>query len=250
MGYTTTQANEFIQLIAPLMLMEGRARGYNIISTAIAQAIIEGAANTSILAKTYHNHWGLKCGNAWLKAGKPSVNLKTKEEYSVGTLTTINDYFRVYANDLEGVKGYYDFISTSRYANLKTATNYLEYANMLKLDGYATSSSYVNTLSSTVRKYNLDRYDISSASGYVIGRTYTTQSDLYIRYAPDGDKMELKSLTSNAQMNAYTDKDGYSILRKGTRVTCKGIKELETSTWISIPSGWICAKNSSKTFVK
>jgi len=155
MGYTSAQAKEFIMMIAPLIVAEGTSRGYKIISTAIAQAIIEGAAGTSGLAK-YHNHWGLKCGSSW--KGK-SVNMKTKEEYTVGTLTTIKDNFRVYDSDQEGVKGYYDFISTKRYANLKSATSYKEYAEMLKADGYATSSTYVNTLCSTVQKYNLQKYD-------------------------------------------------------------------------------------------
>lgn len=159
MGYTEKQANDFINMIAPLMVDEGKKRGYKVISTAIAQAIIEGAAGTSGLAK-YHNHWGLKCGKAWLNAGKPSVNMKTKEEYKVGTLTTINDYFRVYSSDLEGVKGYYDFIGTKRYENLKSAINYKQYAEMLKLDGYATSSTYINTLCKTVDKYNLQKYDL------------------------------------------------------------------------------------------
>jgi len=156
MGYSVSQANAFIQKIAPMMVAEGRKRGYKVISTAIAQAIIEGACGTSGLAK-YHNHFGLKCGSSW--KGK-SVNMKTKEEYKVGTLTTIKDNFRAYDSDQEGVAGYYDFISTKRSANLKTAKNYAEYATMLKLDGYATSSTYINTLCNTVRKYNLDQYDI------------------------------------------------------------------------------------------
>lgn len=155
MGYTESQAKAFIDRIAPMMVAEGKKRGYKIISTAIAQAIIEGAAGTSGLAK-YHNHFGLKCGSSWKGA---SVNMKTKEEYKVGTLTTIKDNFRAYPNDEEGVKGYYDFISTKRYANLKTATSYKQYAEMLKADGYATSSTYVNTLCKTVEKYNLAKYD-------------------------------------------------------------------------------------------
>ena len=156
MGYTTAQAKNFISNIAPLMQNEANKRGYNIVSTAIAQAIIEGAAGTSLLAKNYHNHFGLKCGSKWKGA---SVNMKTKEEYTPGTLTTIKDNFRAYPNDIEGVKGYYDFINTSRYANLKTASTPLEYAQRLKADGYATSSSYVNTLVNTVTKYGLDKYD-------------------------------------------------------------------------------------------
>ena len=156
MGYTTAQAQNFINQIAPLMQKEGRARGYKIISTAISQAIIESAAGTSSLGYKYHNYFGMKCGSSWKGA---SVNMKTKEEYTKGTLTTIRDNFRAYPNMEEGVKGYYDFISSKRYANLKTATMPKEYAEMLKADGYATSSSYINTLVSTVNKWGLAKYD-------------------------------------------------------------------------------------------
>lgn len=156
MGYTEAQAKTFIATIGPMMKAEANVRGYKVVSAAIAQAIIEGAAGTSSLAKNYHNHFGLKCGSSW--KGK-SVNMKTKEEYKVGTLTTIKDNFRAYDNDFEGVKGYYDFISTKRYANLKTATNYKEYATYLKNDGYATSSTYINTICKTVEKYGLTIFD-------------------------------------------------------------------------------------------
>lgn len=159
MGYTIKQAENFIAKMAPMIKKEGNSRGYNVVSATIAQAIIEGAAGTSGLAKNYHNHFGLKCGQAWLDAGKPSVNMKTSEEYTPGKVTRINDYFRVYSDDAAGVKGYYDFISASRYKNLKTATDYRQFAEMLKADGYATSSTYVNTLVDTVRKYGLQSYD-------------------------------------------------------------------------------------------
>ena len=157
MGYTSAQAKQFINYIAPIIQEKAKERGYKICSTVIAQAIIEGAAGTSSLAKTYHNHFGMKCGKSW-KGG--SVNLKTKEEYTPGSLTTIKDNFRTYPTDDAGISGYYDFISSPRYANLKTATTYRQYAEMLKADGYATSSTYVNTLCSTVDKYDLTKWDM------------------------------------------------------------------------------------------
>lgn len=156
MGYTSSQAKEFIKHIAPIIQNVATIRGYKICSTVIAQAIIEGACGTSGLAKHYHNHFGLKCGTSW--RGK-SVNMKTKEEYTTGTLTTIKDNFRVYDDDYEGVNGYYEFINTKRYANLRNAKNYRQYAEYLKADGYATSSTYVETLCNTVKKYNLWTYD-------------------------------------------------------------------------------------------
>ena len=152
----TSKVEEFINMIAPLIISEGKKRGYSVFSTVIAQAIIESNSGKSILGYKYHNYFGMKCGSRW--KGK-SVNLKTKEEYTVGTLTTIKDNFRVYDSIEEGVKGYYDFISTKRYANLKESKTYVEYAENLKADGYATSSKYVNTLCTTVDAHNLTRYD-------------------------------------------------------------------------------------------
>lgn len=151
-----SRVEEFINMIAPLIISEGKKRGYSVFSTVIAQAIIESNSGKSILGYKYHNYFGMKCGSRW--KGK-SVNLKTKEEYTVGTLTTIKDNFRVYDSIEEGVKGYYDFISTKRYANLKESKTYVEYAENLKADGYATSNKYVNTLCTTVDAHNLTKYD-------------------------------------------------------------------------------------------
>ena len=159
MGYSASQAKAFIEHIAPLIQREGFAKGYSIVSTTIAQAIIEGACATSKLARDYHNHFGMKCGKSW--KGK-SVNLKTKEEYSPGQLTEIRDFFRAYDSDVEGVEGYYDFINTKRYANLREAKTYRQFAEYLKADGWATSSTYVNTLCNTVKKYDLTRFDVKN----------------------------------------------------------------------------------------
>lgn len=158
MGYTQAQAQAFLQTIAPLIRTEAEKRGYHSCAAVIAQAIIESAAGTSKLASGYHNYFGLKCGSSWKGA---SVNMKTKEEYKIGTLTTIRDNFRAYKDMAEGVSGYYDFISGKRYANLKSATDYKQYATLIKADGYATSSTYVNTLCATVEKYGLNSWDKS-----------------------------------------------------------------------------------------
>lgn len=172
-----SRVEEFINTIAPLIVAEGKKRGYSVFSTVIAQAIIESNSGKSILGYKYHNYFGMKCGSRW--KGK-SVNLKTKEEYTVGTLTTIKDNFRVYDSMEEGVKGYYDFISTKRYANLKESKTYVEYAENLKADGYATSSKYVNTLCTTVDAHNLTKYD--SFFNFNDEVTDNTDNTEYIEY--------------------------------------------------------------------
>lgn len=150
------ECKNFIAEIAPIIQKVAKERGYSVFSTVIAQACIESAYGTSSLGYKYHNYFGMKCGSSW--KGK-SVNMRTKEEYSVGILTSIRDNFRAYDSMEEGVNGYYDFIQYKRYANLKTATTPQMYAERLKKDGYATSSTYVNTLMNTVHKWDLTKYD-------------------------------------------------------------------------------------------
>ena len=152
---SSAQAKEFIAKIAPIIQGEARQRGYLVCSPIIAQACIESGFDTSLLSYKYHNYFGLKCGSSW--KGR-SVNLKTKEEVN-STLISIRDNFRVYSDMVTGINGYFDFISTKRYANLKTADNPEEYLKRIKADGYATSSSYVNTCMNCVRKYDLEKWD-------------------------------------------------------------------------------------------
>ena len=246
-----TQVTDFVNQIAPLIVAEGSRRGYHIFSTVIAQAIIESRYGQSTLAKPpYYNYFGLKAGSAWVLAGKPRVVLKTKEEYTPGLLTTIKDAFRAYPGGMaEGVAGYYDFISTKRYANLKTAVTYKQYAEYLKADGYATSSTYVNTLCKTVEQYGLISWDTTYVPIWIIGKTYTTQQDLNVRKEPNGEPVPYEDLTEDAKKHAFISTSGNAVLKRGTRVTVKEIKELGSSTWLRIPSGWICGKNSKYTYV-
>lgn len=147
---------KFIETIAPEIRKQALAAGYQVVSPIIAQACVESAYGTSSLGYKYHNYFGIKCGNSW--KGK-SVNLKTKEEYTAGTLTTIRDNFRAYDSMQQGISGYFKFISGKRYNNLKTAVTPKQYLERIKADGYATSSSYVKTCMQVVDAYNLTRYD-------------------------------------------------------------------------------------------
>lgn len=244
------QVIDFVNKIGPIIVEVGSRRGYKVFSTVIAQAIIESRYGQSTLGSKYHNYFGLKAGTAWVVQGKPSIVLKTKEEYTVGTLTTIKDAFRVYPDMYTGVEGYYDFISSKRYANLKTAVTYEQYAQFLKADGYATSSSYVKTLCDCVMKYGLIAFDTGAIpSQWVVGHTYTTQQDLNVRREPNGDILPFTALTPDGQAHAFVGPNGTAILKRGTRVTVRNIESTGTTTWLEIPSGWICGKNSKNIYV-
>lgn len=147
---------EFIEVIAKYVIKYANDYGIKVHSPIIAQAILESGWGGSTLASKYNNIFGLKCGGSW--KGK-SVNMATKEEYTVGTLTDIRDNFRVFDSIEDGVKGYFEFINYSRYSNLKGVTNPEEYCRLIKADGYATSSTYVTNLMRVIRDNNLTRFD-------------------------------------------------------------------------------------------
>lgn len=151
----------FINDIATLVQKFAPLYNIKVCSPIIAQAILESGWGCSSLSSKYHNYFGLKCGSKW--KGK-SVNLSTKEEYTVGTLTEIKDNFRVFDSMEEGIKGYFEFISYSRYSNLKGVTDPFEYVRLIKEDGYATSSTYVDNVSKLIKSYNLTKYDSVTVS--------------------------------------------------------------------------------------
>lgn len=78
-----------------------------------------------------------------------------------------------------------------------------------------------------------------SSSSYVVGRTYRTQVDhLHVRFSVWGQIKGYAQLSMDGMKHAYSD----GSLKKGTAVTVKETKKDNSgSTWVRIPSGWICA---------
>lgn len=138
----TTQ-EEFVKRLYPIIKRECEARGYKYPVAIVAQAAKESAWGRSRLSDSYYNFFGMKAGSHW---DGFKVNMKTKEEYVKGQLTEITDAFRVYSSVEEGVRGYFEFISTKRYENLKSATSEINFFELLRDDGYFTSSSYVESI--------------------------------------------------------------------------------------------------------
>ncbi len=151
-----TDKQKFVDDIAKYVQKYAGSYGISVHSPIIAQAILESGWGKSRLATDYHNYFGMKCGTKWTG---PSVNMTTQEEYTAGTLSTIKDNFRVYDNMENGVKGYFEFIQLSRYENLKGIVNPQKYIETIKNDGYATSSTYVDSLMQIIKLYNLTSYD-------------------------------------------------------------------------------------------
>ncbi len=148
---------EFVDMLYPVIVRTAPMYGHACSRAVMAQAITESWKGNGIsyLAKL-NNFFGLKCGTSW--KGR-SVNLKTKEEYIIGNITTIKDNFRVYDSVEAGVKGYFEFVNTKRYQNLKGVRDPERYLNLIKLDGYATSSTYVQTCMKNLKYVPVDWKD-------------------------------------------------------------------------------------------
>ena len=177
---------QFINEIGPIIQEEAKARGYKLCSPIIAQACCESNYGTSWISKApYWNMFGMKTGSSWKG---PSVNAKTKEEYTPGQLTTIRDNFRAYPDDgmRGGVKGYFDFISTKRYAGLKNAETPRAYLEEIKKSGYATATSYVNTCLNYISRHDLERFDWNEATA---GNPYTLNKRI-IKYGDKGESVK------------------------------------------------------------
>ena len=153
--------DKFMKEVAPVIVRVATEKGYKYPSAIIAQAICESGWGDSLLASKFFNFFGMKCGKCW--KGK-YTDMRTKEEYKKGTLTDISAKFRAYDSIEQGVRGYFDFISSKRYANLKKANSAYEYIDMLKADGYATSSTYVDIVYNIWKVNNLGTYDKAVAT--------------------------------------------------------------------------------------
>lgn len=161
---TKEQQRDFIEKIAPILQKEAKRRGYKVVSPSIAQALQESLSpksksGLSQLAEKYHNYHGMKCGQYWLKQGRPSVSLKTGEEYKPGVITQITDYFRVFPDMETGLIGYYDFLDMKRYAKIRDAATPEKYMAEIKAASYCTSSTYINNCLAKIDKYGLTKYD-------------------------------------------------------------------------------------------
>lgn len=181
-------AKSFIEQIGPIVQKYARQYGYKYPSAIIGQACLESGYGTSSLAYRYHNYFGIK----WYKGcGRSAVNLATKEEYQPNILTSVNAGFMVGTSMDDGVKMYFDFIQkNSRYNNLKYATSSKNYVELIKADGYATSSSYVKNVWGVVEAYGLTKYDTFQITP-VSYAGIVTASALNVRTAPSADIVQI-----------------------------------------------------------
>lgn len=163
---SATQVASFIERIAPCAQYAYKLLGKVKPSVCIGMACCECGYGTAGSVK-YNSFLGHKVGT-----GKTAlkywdgtfVNLKTKEEYTVGTHTTIVDAFRTYKDMQQCVLNFYELLNTSLYSRVTADADYRTQMKQIKACGYMTSSTEVNTVITIIEKYNLTKYDFNSGT--------------------------------------------------------------------------------------
>ena len=231
---------EYIKKMYAILVPMCAKYGYhNVAAAMIAQSIQEGW--NSGLATKYFNYWGMKAGKSY-KGKTVAMNNKAGNDPAV---------YRVYTSMENGCEGYFEFLSYSRYQPLKNCTTDIEYLNKIGPCGWNSNPGYGSRCASHLKEVYeaLGSATPTPTSQWQIGKTYTTLQDLNVRKEPNGDPVPYYELTEDGKKHAFINTSGNTVLKRGTKVTVKDIKSTSTSTWLKIPSGWICGKNSKNIFV-
>lgn len=161
---------QFINEIAKYIQKYAPQYEIKVCSPIIAQAILESSGGTSELATNAHNYFGLK-----YKAGRcPSASgayykIGSEQNQDGSYVSSAMQWFKFNCME-DGVVGYFDFINHSRYANLKGVTDPKKYLELIKMDGYATSLSYVDNVYKVIQNYNLTKYDTKIKEEVTMGK--------------------------------------------------------------------------------
>lgn len=242
--------NEFLETVSKLVVEENNRRGNPLFSSVvIAQALCESGWGQSQIMMKANAIFGIKAFSDW--KGKV-YNTKTQECYDGSKYTDIQACFRAYNNLQESIADYFDLITkTERYRKACVANSPLECITAIKNGGYATSPTYINTIMSIINSNNLTKYDnVDNSSRYIVGKNYTLQVDLNVRYGAGTNNAIKKynELTVDGKKHAYIQTN--AVLKKGTVITCLEIMENGEDIWLKIPSGYVAGYYQGKEYIK
>jgi flagellum-specific peptidoglycan hydrolase FlgJ len=138
-------------------------------SVMMAQAILEGNAGQSVLAKKYNNHFGIKClckaCPCYLLGER--VYMGTSEEIN-NQNQSIQDWFRTYKTPFDSFVDRVHFLKVEnpRYAKAGVfkASTPQEQTQALLDAQYATEHDYASQLNGLIATYNLEFMDVAPAN--------------------------------------------------------------------------------------
>lgn len=161
---------EFIEEIAKAAKKYAPKYGIKVVSPVIAQACLESGYGTSGKAK-YHNYFGMKYRKGRVKCHSGFFHDDSLEQKANGDYVPTSTDWYAFASLDAGVEGYFQFIDTDRYKNLKGVADPKEYLELIKADGYATSLDYVKNVYRVIEMRNLTKYDSTNKEDKSMGYT-------------------------------------------------------------------------------
>lgn len=135
-------------------------------SIKLAQGILESDAGRSTLSSQYNNHFGIKCHSDW--QGERYYQEDDDKDPVTGQL--IKSCFRAYRNGDESFIAHSEFLrdprKVYRYGSLfqLDPKDYVGWANGLVKAGYATGSTYGETLIRLIEDLQLHQYDLMTSN--------------------------------------------------------------------------------------
>lgn len=154
--------DQYIETMGPIAQSDYSRTGI-FASVTLAQSIIESGWGKSGLTQLANNMFGIKCSSNW--TGE-CINMNTQEYGSSGYYTT-GAAWRKYDSVESSVSDHSSFFKdNSRYgdAGVLTATTYSDQIKKIHKAGYATDPNYSTTIISTIKTYNLDKWDVKTNS--------------------------------------------------------------------------------------
>lgn len=211
---TEKQIHDFIEKIAPCAQHAYKEVGKVLPSVCIAMACVESAYGTSQKMASHNAYLGQKVGSG--KTAKKYwsgafFTTKTKEEYTIGVHTVITDAFRSYDSMQQCVLNYYELLNTSLYSRVVSGVDYKTQMRQIKLCGYMTSSTEVNSVIKIIERYNLTQYDninVESVDNQPKTGNPYTEPIKNVRYGSRGNDVRWVQY----QLNLY----GYGLIVDGT----------------------------------
>ncbi len=165
-----TDNNDIVTLVGSRMTEEQERTGI-LASVLTAQFIYESGYGKESLAVNTNNCFGMKCdlsdmdweGGTW---DGSRYNTRTAEETDDGTSYYTDADFRTYATVEDSIIDHSAYLlgamagNRRRYAGINSETDYRAAASIIKKGGYATDTSYVDSLCSIIERYDLTRFDL------------------------------------------------------------------------------------------
>ncbi|MDB5249318.1 MAG: LysM peptidoglycan-binding protein [Segetibacter sp.] len=208
----STYINEYKELAISEMLRTGVPA-----SVTLAQGILETAGGQSDLASMANNHFGIKCKSEWT-----GESMKHDDDAK-------NECFRKYPSVEDSYRDHSDFLRTRpMYAFLfkLDPTDFEGWAKGLKRAGYATSSTYAQSLIRLIVENNLQEYTL------VAMQRTNMRDDLFVTQHP------IEELANLANREAVEEK------LSGVPVT--GKKEVKKSSSERYPLNTVFNINEAK----